>query len=114
MTDKIVHCIDTCGKFILTKTRIEQRNGRDLWRWVTYADLRKALPKNGASNPPDYSLPDPHWPKILHVAGDHRPWLTNAAVRSDGRLSIGCKRFGAAATRAIYKAAGIRRKVMGR
>jgi hypothetical protein len=102
-------------EFFLTKTRIEEREtGIPYVRFVKFSDLKKYLPKNGAHVPANYDAEPEEWPKILWLkykeekAKARTTWLE---VREDGRLSIGCKDFDAKATRAIYKAAGIRRKV---
>jgi hypothetical protein len=95
--------------YALSSTKLQETNSYH--RWVLLKDLKKWL-KGGST---DTSLLVEEWPHILMAKHDggkpfsSATWLT---IEEDGRLSIGCKRFGAKATKAIFKAAGIRRKVI--
>ena len=93
------------NEYVLNAATIKELDGRG--RSVRFSDLKKNLPKNGQANP---FGADGIYPRILHCPGLGlcETWLS---VNELGWLSIGCTSFGPEATRAIYKAAGIRRKV---
>lgn len=97
---------DTFGsKYKLSTKRISEESGR---RYVLLADLKKNLPGYGGSIANE----------ILYMCisagflgGEHYVATTWITVGTTGCLSIGCKDFGVTASRAIYKAMGVRRKV---
>ena len=94
-------------KFSLTNTKISELDEKGKpFRWVMLKDIKKHLPKNGCET--DTSMDVERWPTLFCNSGKDATWF---GVDDDGRLSIGCKDFGRKETRAIYKAAGIRRKV---
>ena len=92
---------DTFGyKYKLSTKRISEKSGR---RYVLLADLKKNLPGYGGSIANE----------ILYMCcdGEYYVATTWITVGTTGRLSIGCKDFEVTASRAIYKAMGVRRKV---
>lgn len=94
------------GQFNLSKTRIEQWIGKPkyLLRYVNLRDIKKHLPPRGGT----YRYVTLWWSQGEwgRVYDDARTWLS----RSDfDELSIGCKDFSVEESKAIYKAAGIKK-----
>ena len=93
---------DTFGyKYKLSTKRISEESGR---RYVLLADLKKNLPGYGGSIANEILY-------MYYGDGEHYVATTWITVGTTGRLSIGCKDFEVTASRAIYKAMGVRRKV---
>lgn len=102
-------------KYKLSTKRISEESGR---RYVLLADLKKNLPGYGECIPKNYDTEDEnhpfqYYPEILYTYSDREYYVVATWITVDlgGCLSIGCKSFGVTASRAIYKAMGVRRKV---
>jgi hypothetical protein len=93
--------------YTLTANRLKEKSN-SCKRYVLLSDLKRELPEVGKKNPLTFEGP---YPEILHTFGEDSPEGTWITVASNGRLSIGCKDFDVEASRAIYKAMGVKRAV---
>ena len=89
---------DVAGNtYTLTTKRLTEKSS-PYKRYVILSELKAVLPKTNGKIV-----------TVIHVFSTRYPEIL--CMDTNGRLSIGCKDFGVTASRAVYKAMGVRRKV---